>query len=212
MLKIQTFVFNPFQVNTYILSDETKECIIIDPGCFDEDEGKILSEYILKSQLIPKTIYNTHGHLDHVMGNNFVTKKFNIETGCNKQDLYLLKRTKGYGTYYELNLENPPEPAFFIDETTLINFGNSLLQVLHVPGHSPGSVAFYSKEQNFVIVGDALFQGSIGRTDLPKGDYNTLINSIKQKLLPLADDCIVYCGHGPETTIGQERKYNSFLK
>jgi hydroxyacylglutathione hydrolase len=211
MISIQSFAFGPFQENTYILYDESKECIIIDPGCYDEAERTELSDFILKSGLKPVRLINTHCHLDHVFGNKYVAEKYNLKLEINELDLPVLNSFMMVANMYNLKAEASPEPSVFLNEGDVIEFGNSSLEILFTPGHSPGSITFYSSKQKFMIVGDVLFYGSIGRTDLPGGDYNTLIESIKNKLLPLGDDYLVYNGHGTSTTIGFERNNNPFL-
>ena len=218
MVKIDFFTFGPFQENTYVLSDETKECIIIDPGCYDDAERAELMAFIGINELKPVKLLNTHCHIDHVLGNKFVAEKFKLGLEIHKKDLPVLHSLMKTAHLYQLNAEESPEPDKFIDEgdpakdgTGMIEFGKSKLEILFCPGHSPGHIVFVNKAQKFVIGGDVLFYGSIGRTDLPGGDHKTLIDSIKNKLFPLGDDFIVYCGHGPETNIGFERRNNPFL-
>lgn len=211
MIQIQPFTFNPFQENTYILWDETRECIIIDPGCSNSFEQDELSGFIRSQQLKPVKLVNTHCHIDHVMGNRFVAEKFNLNLYIHKDDLFLLQNVENVGKMYGVPVVSSPEPAHFLDETQQLTFGNSSLQIFHTPGHSPGSISFFDKEGKMLIVGDVLFNGSIGRTDLPGGHYETLINSIVTKLLPLGDEVKVYSGHGPVTTIGKEKRTNPFL-
>ncbi|MDY6800584.1 MAG: MBL fold metallo-hydrolase [Bacteroidota bacterium] len=211
MLKIKTFVFNPFQENTIILYDETKECVIIDAGNNDLNEKNQLFTFIEENTLNPKYILNTHCHIDHIMGNADVIEKYNIPSIAHKEDLPLIERAKDMALAFGFNVKEPPKPNKFVLNGDEIKFGNSMLEVRHVPGHSPGSVAFIANDERFAIVGDVLFKGSIGRTDLPGGDYNTLISSIKQKLFSLNDDFIVYPGHGDSTTIHHERNTNPFL-
>ena len=211
MIQIQSFTFNAFQENTYILYDETKEAVIIDPGCYDTNEQRALVNFIEKEQLKPVKLLNTHAHIDHMLGNNFVAEKYKIGLEMNKLDLEGLRRTTEYGQLYGFNVAPSPEPVVFLDEGDEIKFGNSILEILFTPGHSPGHITFYNKDQKFAIAGDVLFYGSIGRTDLPGGDYDTLIASIKNKLFPLGDDFKIYSGHGEPTTIGFERLNNPFL-
>jgi hydroxyacylglutathione hydrolase len=211
MISIQHFAFGPFQENTYILFDETKECIIIDPGCYDSGERAELADYIQNNFLKPIKLINTHCHIDHVVGNKFVADKYNLKLEINKHDLPVLESLMMVAAMYNLKAEPSPAPSVFLNEGDVIEFGNSKLEILFTPGHSPGSITFYNKEQKFMIVGDVLFYGSIGRTDLPGGDYNTLISSIKNKLLPMGDEYVVYNGHGQSTTIGFERNHNPFL-
>ena len=213
MIQIHQFTFNPFQENTYVLYDETKECIIIDPGCYEKEEQKELEDFINFHELKPILLINTHAHIDHVLGNFFVTNNWNIGLVLNKLDLVTLNSVKEYCTAYGFeHYQISPEPIKFIDEGECITFGNSKLNVFFTPGHAPGHIVLYCESQRFLIAGDVLFQMSIGRTDLPGGDFDTLINSIKNKLMNLPDDTVVYPGHGPKTTIGFEQENNPFLK
>lgn len=213
MIKIQSFAFNGFQENTYVLFDESKKCIIIDPGCYEQNEKLELVRFIVDNELEPVKLINTHCHIDHVLGNRFVAEKWSLDLEMHELDLPTLRSVKDYCQLYGFhNYEESPEPSTFLKEGDKIHFGNSSLDVLFAPGHAPGHIVLYSKEQHFVIGGDVLFQMSIGRTDLPGGDYDTLISSIKEKLLPLDEQTKVYCGHGPSTTIGFEKANNPFLK
>ena len=211
MISIQCFVFGPFQENTYILYDETKQAVIIDPGCYDEAERQKLADFILKNNLIPVKLINTHCHLDHVFGNGFVAKKYNLQLETHQNEQMVLDSYMGVAIMYNLSAQPSPQPSVFLTEADVIQFGNSSLSILFTPGHSPGSLTFYSSSQNFIIAGDVLFYGSIGRTDLPGGHHQTLIESIQSQLLTLTDLTEVYSGHGPSTTIGFERKHNPFL-
>ncbi|MCT4603106.1 MAG: MBL fold metallo-hydrolase [Marinifilum sp.] len=213
MITIETLVFNHWQENTYILHDETGEAVLIDCGVFFEEEGKKLIDFVEKKGLKLVKQLNTHLHIDHVLGNQFMKDEFDLLTCAHKDDEFLLAEAPNYAV--RLGLENvvePPKMGETIKEGDVIKFGNSELKVLHVPGHSPGHVVFYNAEQKFVIAGDVLFRESIGRTDLPYGNYEQLIGGIKEKLLILDDDVEVYPGHGPSTTIGHERNNNVFLK
>lgn len=211
MITIHTFAYNGFQENTYVLTDETNEAVIIDPGCYSVSEQTELFNFITKNNLTPVKLLNTHCHIDHILGNNFVCTKFNIDLYIHQLDLPTLHATTEYGHLYGFTVDKSPEPAHFLNDGDVVKFGNSTLKVLFTPGHAPGHVVFVSHEQRFVINGDVLFRGSIGRTDLPGGNHQTLINSIKNKLFSLADDYVVHTGHGPTTTIGYEKKYNPFL-
>ena len=210
MLKVQSFVFNAFQENTYVLFDETNECIVIDPGCSDEDENNILRSFIEKNKLTVKLLLNTHCHIDHVLGNYFIKEKYKVPFLMHEADLPVLKSVKVYAPSYGIFQYTEAEPDKFLKEGDVIRFGNQSLKVLFVPGHAPGHVAFYDETNQIVIGGDVLFYNSIGRTDLPGGNYDQLIDSIHRKLFTLPDDVTVYPGHGPETTIGIEKKTNPF--
>ena len=211
MLNLQSFVFNGFQENTYVLFDETKECVIIDPGCYTAAERNQLASFIVENELKPVRLLNTHCHIDHILGNNFIAKKFNLGLEIHKEDLPVLLATTEYGHLYGFTVDPSPEPTRFIKENEIIRFGNTELEVRFTPGHAPGHVVFINHLERLVINGDVLFYNSIGRTDLPGGDLNTLLNSIKTQLFTLPDDYVVHTGHGPSTTIGNEKKYNPFV-
>jgi glyoxylase-like metal-dependent hydrolase (beta-lactamase superfamily II) len=211
MITIKSFVFGPFQENTYVLWDETKEAVIIDPGNSSVSEHQQLKTFIEAEKLNLKRLILTHAHIDHISGNRFVYDTWKLLPEVHKEDLAYIERHKNVAMMYGLPCEESPLPEKFLKEGETVSFGNSKLEMIFTPGHSPGSITFYCREQNFVIAGDVLFYGSIGRTDLPGGNHDTLINSIKQKLFPLGDDVKVYSGHGPETTIGFEKENNPFL-
>lgn len=210
MIKIQHFVFGPFAENTYILSDETGECIIIDPGCYEKEEKETITAFISQNNLKVVRLLNTHCHIDHVLGNDFIKEAYQVTLATHEKEAPLLKAVQSYAPNYGFVNYREAEIDEFIDENDMIRFGQSQLEILFVPGHSPGHIAFYNREQKLCIGGDVLFQGSIGRTDLPGGDFNTLIQSIHQKFFALDDDVTVFCGHGPATTIGEEKKSNPF--
>ncbi len=211
MINIHYFTFGPFQENTYILSDETKECILIDPGNNNASEHKQLQEYIKQHQLIPKRLILTHAHVDHINGNQFVFDSYGLLPEVHQEDVFFIEKHLATANMYGIQAEQSPMPISFIKEGDVIQFGDSVLQTLHTPGHSPGSISFYNTQDKFIIGGDVLFYGSIGRTDLPMGNHATLIKSIKEKLFPLGDDMKVYSGHGAPTSIGFERINNPFL-
>ena len=211
MITLQCFTFNPFQENTYIVYDESRECLIFDPGCYTVNEQKKLVSTIEKIQLKPVRLINTHCHIDHVLGNRFVADTYKLKLEIHKIEYPMLLATKEYAHLYDLKYEESPLPQNYLNEDDKIEFGHSTLEILLVPGHSPGHIALVNREQKFVIGGDVLFQGSIGRTDLPGGDYGTLMTSIKSKLIPLGDDFQIYPGHGPSTNIGFEKMNNPFL-
>jgi glyoxylase-like metal-dependent hydrolase (beta-lactamase superfamily II) len=211
-MTIKTFIFNPFQENTYLLYDGTNEAIIIDAGCIFEAEKLALLTFIKDNNLNITRIINTHLHLDHQFGNRYLFQTLGIKPEACHEDEFLLDTAVEQARSYGFPIDEEAQPlGGYIIENQEITFGVSSLKALHVPGHSPGSMAFYSEKDGVLISGDVLFQGSIGRTDLPKGDYATLILSITKKLLPLPDSTIVYCGHGPTTTIGYEKKNNPYL-
>ncbi|MFW5879975.1 MAG: MBL fold metallo-hydrolase [bacterium] len=210
-MKIKKFIFNPIQVNTYVLYDETRECIIIDPGCSNNAECEALKEFIASNSLKPKLAINTHGHFDHILGNTFVKNEYQVPIILHELDLDYVKNAVEIGVSFGMQIDSPPLPDQYVNENDFIEFGNSSFKVLHCPGHSPGGIALYSKEHLVLISGDVLFSSSIGRTDLPGGDYSTIIRSIKEKLLVLDNNTVVYPGHGNETSIGAEKKMNPFL-
>jgi hydroxyacylglutathione hydrolase len=211
VISVKTFVFNPFRVNTYVLSDETGECMVVDAGCSSDNETQQLIGFIKANKLHPARLVLTHGHFDHVMGLNYLFNHFKLKAEIHKEDLIQIEKAYEQAAFFGLHIESIPVPDLYIEDGTLIRFGHSETKILHVPGHSRGSVAVYSEKDNFVVTGDALFKYSIGRTDLPGGDYDMLINSIYSKLLVLNDEVIIYPGHGPQSSIRMERKLNPFL-
>jgi glyoxylase-like metal-dependent hydrolase (beta-lactamase superfamily II) len=211
-MTIKTFTFNPFQENTYLLFDETNEAVIIDAGCLQNPEKQLLKKYIDDNNLKISRLINTHLHLDHQFGNKFVFDNYGVAPEACEEDEFLLKNVVAQARSFGFPIDEEAQPlGGYIVENQEVKFGNSSLKAIHVPGHSPGSMAFYTEKEGILIAGDVLFKGSIGRTDLPKGDYATLILSISKKLLVLPDSTIVYCGHGPTTTIGYEKKNNPYL-
>ncbi len=212
MTLVANFSFNPFQENTYVLYDDTKECIIIDPGCYTAAERTQLKEFIAEAGLKPVRLINTHCHIDHVFGNKFVADTYGLTLEIHQGELIVLESMEMVCRQYGIpDIQISPAPGKYLAEGDEIKFGNTTLKALYTPGHSPASLSFYCEESNFVIAGDVLFQNSIGRTDLPGGDMNTLLTSIRQQLFPLPDDVRVYPGHGPATTIGYEKANNPFL-
>ena len=211
MLKIETFVFNPFQENTYVVSDDTKECIILDPGCYFDEEKQKLTGYIAENELKPKYIVHTHGHIDHAIGTNFLKEKYSIQAIMHEDDLELLRRNSEFGESIGIEIDQPSDPEIFISEEETISFGNTDFKVIHAPGHSPGSIVLLNESEKILFSGDVLFRRGIGRTDLTGGDHITLIESIEEKLLVLDKDVEVYPGHGEKTTIGEEKNENPLL-
>lgn len=212
-MKVKTFEVNPISENTYVAYDETNECIIIDPGCFYPDEKADLFNFIVNNDLIVKHIINTHLHFDHVFGLPFVEEQFHMKTEANKADEFLLKNMPQQLQMFGFkNVETEvPTIGKYLEENDVITFGNQRLIALHVPGHSPGSLVFYNQDAKCLFAGDVLFRGSVGRTDLDGGSHEQLIKGIKEKLLTLPYDTIVYPGHGPTTTIGFEVQNNPYL-
>ena len=212
MLTVQAFTFNPVQENTYVVYNEKRQCCIIDPGCYFASEEQELKDFIEKNGLQPIYLLNTHCHLDHIFGNCFVAKTFGLLLYLNKLEKPVLDYGPAAGQLWQLPFDNYDGELQFLDEGDVVKMGEDELRVLFTPGHSPGSISFYCKKDKFVISGDVLFQGSVGRTDLPGGDFAILEESIKTKLYTLPADTIVYSGHGDSTTIEDEIKTNPFVK
>jgi hydroxyacylglutathione hydrolase len=212
MLTVKTFTFNPVQENTYVLYNEKKECCIIDPGCYFSEERDRLKTGIEKTALKPVLLLNTHCHLDHIFGNKFVSETWGLDLHIHEKEKPVLDYGPTSGLSWQLPFENYEGPLVYFKEGEKIELGDDELEVFFTPGHSPGSVSFYHETGGFVIGGDVLFNGSIGRTDLPGGDYDTLVSSIQTKFFTLPDDTKVYSGHGPVTTIGFEKMNNPFVK
>lgn len=211
-MNLKKFVFNPFQENTYLIWDNDKNCAIIDPGCSDDYERKELTEFIESEGLKPIKLLNTHCHIDHVLGNKFLAEKYNLGLEMHELDLPVLNAVPNYGATFGFETGQMLQPSTFLSQGDVVNVGSIELEILFVPGHSPGSICFYHKTTKQVISGDALFYGSIGRTDLPGGNHNQLIEAIKSELLTLPEDVQVHSGHGPSTNIGFEKVHNPFLQ
>jgi glyoxylase-like metal-dependent hydrolase (beta-lactamase superfamily II) len=211
MFSIKIFTFNPFQENTYLLVNHQKDAIIIDPGCYGRSEQQELMDYIQSNNIQVKLLLNTHTHIDHVLGNAFIHRTFGLSPWMHQSELPVYNSVKNYAHTYGINYEEGSEPEKFISEKDFIDFGIDQLKILFTPGHSPGSICFYSEEQGFIIAGDVLFYRSIGRTDLPGGDHSTLLRSIKNELFSLPEMVEVFPGHGPKTSIKEEKLYNPFL-
>jgi len=212
MLKIKKFIVNPLQENTYVISDETGRCIFIDPGFYYDDERKRIKKYISDNNLDPEFIANTHCHFDHIMGVEFIRNEYKIPFFAHQGDDFWIENAVEQGEMFGFKMEPVNMPDSLISDGQLIRFGNSALRTIHIPGHSPGHVVFLAEDDKLLISGDVLFYGGIGRTDLPGGDYQTLISGINDKLLTLPGDIRVYCGHGPDTSLDFEKSSNPFLK
>jgi hydroxyacylglutathione hydrolase len=212
MLKIKAFTFSPIQENTYLLYNEFNNCIIIDPGCYFDAEKEQMAGFIQQNRLQPKMLLNTHCHLDHVFGNKFVAETYGLTLHLHPKEQTVLEFAPASGLMWNMPFDNYMGAYNFLKEGDSITLDNDELEVIEAPGHSPGHVCFYCKTQNFLIGGDVLFNRSIGRTDLPGGNHQTLLNSIRQKLFVLPDETIVYSGHGPATTIGEEKAENTYLQ
>jgi glyoxylase-like metal-dependent hydrolase (beta-lactamase superfamily II) len=211
MLHLQSFIFNPLQENTYLIINEKKQCWIVDPGMYDNSETNKFIQYITEKELVPQAIINTHTHFDHIFGVKALKDKYNIPFAVHEKDMPVLKNAIGSAMMFGFDIQPVPEPDFFLKENELFQLGDDTVEIRFTPGHSPGSIVFYHPAGNWVIGGDVLFAGSIGRTDLPGGDFETLINSIETQLLTLPDITTVHPGHGPATTVANEKKYNPFL-
>ncbi len=212
MIQIEKFAVNPFQENTYVLHDETRECIIIDPGFYEDHERTELATYVSANDLKPVRLIYTHCHVDHVLGNNFICNAYDLLPEMHPEGLPFLQHIQAQARNYGFHTETPIEPRTFIEHGDLVRFGNSELKAVYTPGHVDGHLCFIHYPQKFVITGDVLFRDSIGRTDFPTGDFDRLMDSIHNQLFTLEDDFTVYCGHGPETTIGYEKVNNPFIR
>jgi len=211
MIKVEYFTFNPLQENTLLLSNEKGDALIIDPGCYFTAEEETLAAHITKRGLTPVQLLNTHCHLDHVFGNRWAAKTYGLELYLHPNEEEVLVFAPQMGAAWGFTVPEYKGPLHFLTPGNKVALGNDELTILFTPGHSPGSVAFYCEKQGFVIGGDVLFKDSIGRADLPGGDYNQLIASIKEQLLVLPGDTVVYPGHGPTTTVGYEKRNNPYL-
>lgn len=212
MLVVKDFVFSPIEENTYVLYNEAGECCIIDPGCYFSNERNELKDFISGSRLQPKYLLNTHCHLDHVFGNKFVYDTYQLKPHIHPNEKQMLDLAPLAGERWNLPFDHYTGEVSYITQNDTIRLGNDELKILYAPGHSPGHICFYCEAQEFVMGGDVLFLGSIGRTDLPGGDFDTLIASIRKELFTLPPETKVYPGHGPATTIGYEIANNPFLR
>ena len=212
MLTVKMFSFNPVSENTYIVYNELNKALIIDPGCYFNEEKQTLKSFIENQQLQPVQLLNTHCHLDHVFGNKWVYETYGLELFLHSNEEQVINFAPQSAKMWGLPFENYEGPLHFLAHNDIVKMGENTLKVILAPGHSPGSICFYCEEQKFVIGGDVLFKESIGRTDLPGGNHDALLESIREQLFVLPDDVIVYPGHGGYTTIGHEKQYNPFLK
>lgn len=212
MIQLKKFTFNPVSVNSYLLWDETGEAAIIDPACYYAEEEEELAWFVEKHGLKIVQLLNTHGHFDHLMGNGFAGARWNLSFRIHSGDANLPGQAKQYASLFGIQMNNAPASVEILGEGDVVTFGNSALKVLHVPGHSPGSVAFYGENDQILVVGDIIFEGSVGRTDLPGGNHDLLISGIKEKLLVLDPAVRIFPGHGGSTTVGQEKKTNPYLR
>jgi glyoxylase-like metal-dependent hydrolase (beta-lactamase superfamily II) len=211
-MEIKGFTFNPFFENTYIIWDEpSRECAIIDPGMSEQFEEEELKSFVKDNSLYVKYLINTHCHIDHVLGVGFVKKEYDPVHYIPEKDLLLFENAETQAQMFEVPIDKLPKPDKFLSESEKIILGIESISNLFTPGHTPGEFSLYAEDSKFCITGDVLFRESIGRTDLPGGDYDTLINSIKAKLFSLPDEVVIYPGHGEHSTIGYEKKHNPFL-
>ena len=211
MLKIKTFVFSPIQENTYLLYNEFNDCAIIDPGCYFPEEKEDLKAFIEDHDLEPKWLLNTHCHLDHVFGNNFIAETYGLTLHIHEKEKPMLDLAPSSGLMYNMPFDNYTGKLNYLTDGETLELDEDKLEIIFAPGHSPGHICFYCEEQKFIICGDVLFNRSIGRTDLPGGDHQTLIIYIRKRLFVLPDETVVYSGHGLSTTIGEEKRENPFL-
>ena len=212
MLHIKSFAFNPFSENTYIVFNENKNAFIIDPGDFSEVKNNILNQFIIDNELKVQNILLTHAHIDHVLGLQKAFDKYKVPILMHELEKEILDRNPMDANRFGFFFKPFEGEISYLNENEIISLDDDDFKILHVPGHSPGHIAFYSEAQKFIISGDVLFEGSIGRTDLYKGDAQELLKSIREKLFILEDETKVYNGHGNPTTVGFEKNYNPFFK
>lgn len=210
-MTLRIFHFNPIMVNTMVLHDDTQEAIVVDPGNITETENEQLKTYLYAHDLQVKCIVNTHPHIDHIAGNPFCNKEFNAPVWCHKEGLPIYQKAYAYAMAFGLSVQDMPEPSRFLEEGDCVEFGHQSLQVLYTPGHCAGSISLYNKAERFVMCGDLLFEGSVGRSDLPTGDAELLLQMVRQKIFALPDNTVIYPGHGGATTVGTEKSTNPFL-
>lgn len=212
MLHIKTFTFNPYQENTYIIYNDEKECIIVDPGMHNYQEEGVFKSYVEQQNLKPIALINTHGHIDHVLGNSFIYETYGLMPQFHELELPLVVQVQNYAPQMGIRYEPSPIPETFLKETDQLKIGDETISLIFAPGHSPGHLCLYSKDHGFLIGGDVLFHRSIGRTDLPGGNHQQLLNSIAQNIYSLPEETVVHPGHGPSTTIGEEKQMNPFIR
>lgn len=212
MLTIETFTFNPYQENTYLIIDQEGNCVIIDPGMHSLQEQSYFKDFIVNNNLKPTLLLNTHCHIDHVLGNHFIHENWGLKPNFHEFEVPVLVSVENYAPQMGFRYETSPIPETFIQDKEIIEFGGHKIEAIFAPGHSPGHLCYYIADQKILIGGDVLFQNSIGRTDLPGGDHQTLLNSIQKRIYRLPEDVEVYPGHGPTTTIGFEKNTNPFVR
>jgi len=210
-LNVRIFHFNMIQVNTLVCYDDTKNGVIVDPGMSSKEEQQMLLDFITKENITVKYVLNTHPHIDHIAGNEYCVKQFNAQLVAHEAGMVIYKMAPKHATLYGFKNTDFPEPDYFINDNETLHFGNQIWKTIYTPGHADGSICLFDEKNRFLIVGDVLFAGSIGRTDLPTGNFNTLIQNIKDKLLTLGDDVLVIPGHAETTTIGNEKNNNPYF-
>lgn len=211
MIKIKTFVFNSFQVNTYLLINDNNEGLIIDAANYTPAEDQELLSYIRDNNIQIRKHLLTHAHVDHILGADFVEKTFNVKPATHKDSMFFWNSAEEFASVFGIEIRKPSAPNVFYTQDDEFSFGNEAIKVIHAPGHADGSLCYYFPESNMLFTGDVLFASSIGRTDLPTGNMETLLRSVREKLFVLPDETMVYPGHGPSTTIGDEKRGNPFL-
>ncbi|GHB33978.1 MBL fold metallo-hydrolase [Mongoliitalea lutea] len=211
MLYLKSFTFNPFLENTYIVYDDSKKAVIFDPGCYEKYERDELTFFIHDQELEVVALINTHCHIDHVLGNAFIKQTYGVPLWIHSKEKPVLKSVSVYAPSYGFHAYQETEADELLDNHQTFKVGNEELEIRFVPGHAPGHLVFHHAGTGICIAGDTLFQGSIGRTDLPGGDHQTLLQSIRQEMFTLPDETKVYPGHGPSTTIGFEKIHNPFV-
>jgi glyoxylase-like metal-dependent hydrolase (beta-lactamase superfamily II) len=212
MWTIRSFVFSPIQENTYVLHNAAGDALIIDPGCYFDEERRQLEEFVTDKKLQPRFLLNTHCHLDHVFGNRFVHERYGLTLHLHEKEKKVLEFAPTSGLMYNMPFDNYAGNLNYLSGGDTLFEGEDQLLVIEAPGHSPGSICFYCAAQSFIISGDVLFRNSIGRTDLPGGNHQQLLESIRKQLWVLPENTVVYSGHGEPTTIGEEKAGNPFLK
>jgi len=210
-MEIKTFHFNPLMVNTYILSDETGEAVIVDPGNCQSYEDQQILDYVSAKNLTIKYIINTHPHLDHIAGNPWCKAKYHADVLMHDGGMKEYNRAFAYAAVFGFEVDKMPDPDRYLQEGDEITFGNQKLSVRYTPGHCTGSVSLYSAESKVVFTGDLIFEQSVGRSDLPTGNAEELLESIREKILTLPDEVTILSGHGDPTTVGRERRSNPYI-
>lgn len=210
-MQIKKFTFNPFAENTYVVWDDSSECVIIDPGCYESSEEQELAAFIKENKLQPVALLNTHCHIDHVLGNAFVAAQYELKPQIHPAENTLLEAVNNYAPVYGIQYKKSPDADLSLADNGEFKFGNTVFKMILAPGHSPGSICFYNEKHKALIGGDVLFLESIGRTDLPGGHHETLLQSIRERIFTLPDDVVVYPGHMDNTSIGHEKKHNPFF-